>query len=454
MKKIFNKIGRIFHRIGTFFDGILITPITRFILKITGFFKGNAKNIDRLMGKKSTLLVISLLLAFGVFVIIDKESNVIIDQYAEILYNQPVTAVYNEELYVVEGLPKTVDITLVGQKRHIFLAKQSPSKGVSVDLTGLKPGNHKVTLKYSQRLKSLDYKLDPSQVTVTIYNKESETRGLTYDLLHQDSLDSKLYIKNVELDRTDVIVKGSKYKLEKVATVKALVDATNIPNQKNQKTGDITLKDVPLVAYDTNGKIVDVEIVPKTVDAKITITSPSKEVPIKIVPTGKLAFGKTIKSIDSSVSSVTVYGDEDAVSKLEQLEVEIDVKDLKSDKEYNVTLKKPTGITDISSKTIKITVSVDNSITKEFDNISVSADNVATGYKAQAMSEEDSRITVIVEGSEDVINSLDPTTIKASVNLKDLGVGEHEVEVTVTGGDLKLTYKPKTKKVKIKITNN
>jgi YbbR domain-containing protein len=454
MKKIFNKIGRIFHRIGTFFDRILITPITRFILKITGFFKGNAKNIDRLMGKKSTLLVISLLLAFGVFVIIDKESNVIIDQYAEILYNQPVTAVYNEELYVVEGLPKTVDITLVGQKRHIFLAKQSPSKGVSVDLTGLKPGNHKVTLKYSQRLKSLDYKLDPSQVTVTIYNKESETRGLTYDLLHQDSLDSKLYIKNVELDRTDVIVKGAKYKLEKVATVKALVDATNIPNQKDQKTGDITLKDVPLVAYDTNGKIVDVEIVPKTVDAKITITSPSKEVPIKIVPTGKLAFGKAIKSIDSSVSSVTVYGDEDAVNKLEQLEVEIDVKDLKSDKEYNVTLKKPTGITDISSKTIKINVSVDNSITKEFDNISVSADNVADGYKAQAMSEEDSKITVIVEGSEDVINSLDSSSIKASVNLKDLGVGEHEVEVTVTGEDLKLTYKPKTKKVKIKILKN
>ena len=91
MKKIFNKIGRIFHRIGTFFDRILITPITRFILKITGFFKGNAKSIDRLMGKKSTLLVISLLLAFGVFVIIDKESNVSIDQYAEILYNQPVT---------------------------------------------------------------------------------------------------------------------------------------------------------------------------------------------------------------------------------------------------------------------------------------------------------------------------------------------------------------------------
>lgn len=452
MKKMFSKIGRIFHHIGTFFDKILITPITKLILKITGFFKDNAKSIDRLMGRKSTLLVISLLLAFGVFVIIDKESNVIIDQYAEILYNQPVTAVYNEELYVVEGLPKTVDITLVGQKRHIFLAKQSPSKGVSVDLTGLKPGNHKVTLKYSQRLKSLDYKLDPSQVTVTIYNKESDTRSLTYDLLHQDSLDSKLYIDNVELDRTDVIVKGAKYKLDKVASVKALIDVTKFPNAKNLNAGTLSLKDVPLVAYDTNGKIIDVEIVPKTVSAKITITSPSKEVPIKIVPSGKVAFGKAIKSIDSSISSVVVYGDADAVNKIQQLEVEIDVKDLKNDKEYNVTLKKPSGITDLSVNTVKINVTIDDSITKEFNNISVSAENLSSGLKAQAMSLEDSKITVIVEGSEDVINNLDPTTIKAYVDLKNTGVGEHEVEVNVTGSDLKLTYKPKTKKVKIKIT--
>lgn len=452
MKKMFSKIGRIFHHIGTFFDKILITPITKLILKITGFFKDNAKSIDRLMGRKSTLLVISLLLAFGVFVIIDKESNVIIDQYAEILYNQPVTAVYNEELYVVEGLPKTVDITLVGQKRHIFLAKQSPSKGVSVDLTGLKPGNHKVTLKYSQRLKSLDYKLDPSQVTVTIYNKESDTRSLTYDLLHQDSLDSKLYIDNVELDRTDVIVKGAKYKLDKVASVKALIDVTKFPNAKNLNAGTLSLKDVPLVAYDTNGKIIDVEIVPKTVSAKITITSPSKEVPIKIVPSGKVAFGKAIKSIDSSISSVVVYGDADAVNKIQQLEVEIDVKDLKNDKEYNVTLKKPSGITDLSVSTVKINVTIDDSITKEFNNISVSAENLASGLKAQAMSLEDSKITVIVEGSEDVINNLDPTTIKAYVDLKNTGVGEHEVEVNVTGSDLKLIYKPKTKKVKIKIT--
>lgn len=449
MKKMFRRIGRIFHHIGSFFDKWLITPITKLILRFSDFFKSNAKNIDRLASKKSTLISISLVLAFGVFVMIDQESNVMIDQYAEILYSQPVTAVYNEELYVVEGLPKTVDITLVGQKRHIFLAKQSPAKGVSVDLTGLKPGNHKVTLKYTQRLKSLDYKLDPSQVTVTIYEKVSETRSLTVDLLHQDSLDSKLYINNVELDRTDVIVKGADYKLKKVATVKALVDINNIANPK---AGEITLKDVPLVAYDTNGKIVDVEIVPKTVDAKITITSPSKEVPIKVVPTGTLAFGRSIKAIDTNVSTVTVYGEAAAVDKIEQLEVEVDVKGLDSDKEYNVTLKKPTGITELSVKTLKIKVQVDSSVTKEFANVSVRTENLADNLKVQALTENDRQVTVVVKGSEDIVNTIESSSIKAYIDLKDYGVGEHEVEVRVTGDDLRLTYTSKTKKVKIRIT--
>ena len=449
MKKMLKKIGRLIRRIGTFFDKLLITPITKFILIITEFFKGNSKNIDRIIGKKSTLLVISLILAFAVFIIIDQDSDIMIDQYAEILENQPVTAIYNEELYVVEGIPETVDITLVGQRRHIFLAKQSPSKSVSVDLTGLKPGTHEVTLKYTQRLKSLDYKLDPSRITVEIFDKESDTRSLTYDLLHQDDLDSKLSIKSVELDRTDVIVKGAKYKLEQVASVRALVDVNEIPNPE---AGEITVRDVPLVAYDTNGKIIDVEIIPQKVDAKVIISSPRKEVSIKIVPKGTLAVGKAIKSINSEVSSIVVYGDEKAVEKLENLEVEIDVDGLENDKEYNVTLKKPTGITDLSVKNIKIKVVVDNSITKEFEGVRVSAENVPTGYKAQALSKEDSEITVVVSGSADIIEKLDSSSIKAYVDLENYGVGEHEVKVNVTGGDVRLTYKAKTKEVKIRVT--
>lgn len=449
MKKIIKKIGKFFHRIGSFFDKWLISPITKFILKITDFSKDNNKGIDRFLSKKSTLIIISLILAFVVFVLIDQESSVMADQYAEILYDQPVTAVYNEELYVVEGLPKKVDITLVGEKRHIFLAKQSPSKGVSVDLTGLSEGNHKVTLKYSQKLKSLDYKLDPSVVTVTLYPKVSETRSLTYDVLHSDDLDSKLSIDSVELDRDDVIIKGAQYKLDKVATVKALVDVDDIANPK---AGNIELKNVDLVAYDTKGKVVDVEIVPTSVKAKVKITSPSKEVPVKVVPKGNLATGKAIKSADTSISKVIVYGSEEAVNSLEYLPVEIDVTGLSESKEYKVTLKRPTGITDISTKTLTVSVSVDNSVSKEFADISIATENLDDKYKVQALSEADSRVVVVAKGSESVISLLDSTGINAYIDLEGYGVGEHEVPVKVKGTDLRVKYSSKTKKVKVRIS--
>lgn len=449
MKRISRSIKIFFRHIVSFFDKWLITPITKLMLKIVTFFKDNTKSLDRIASKKSTLIIISLILAFGVFVIVDQESNVMIDQYAEVLYDEPVTAVYNEELYVVEGLPKTVDITLIGQRRHIFLAKQAPSKGVTVDLTGLKPGNHKVTLNYSQRLKSLDYRLDPSEVTVTIYEKVSATKSLTVDILHQDELDSKLYIDNVELDRTDVIIKGAQYKLDKVATVRALVDVEEI---SNPKAGELTLKDVPLVAYDEEGKRVDVEIVPSTVDAKLTITSPSKEIPVKVVPTGKLAFGKSIESITTNVSTVTVYGQQSAIDEIEELEVEVDVKGLEKDKKFTVTLKKPKGITEISEKTITVDVKVANSTTKEFTVNTIEFRNLADGLSVQALSAEDTSVIVSVSGSSDIIDKLDASSIVAYVDLEDYGVGEHEVEVHVEKSDLKLTYTPKTKKIKVRIS--
>ena len=284
---------------------------------------------------------------------------------------------------------------------------------------------------------------------VTIYEKISENRALTYDVLNQDSLDSKLYIQNIEIDRSDVIVKGAQYKLDQVATVKALLDVKNIPNPKAE---EILVKDIPLVAYDNNGNIIDVEIVPKSVSANVSIISPSKEIPIKIVPEGDLAFGKSIKTMETSISKITVYGSQEAVDAIQQLEVPIDVNGLDKDKEYNVTLKRPNGITELSSKTLIVKVVLDNSSSKEFDNVSVQTQNLDNNLKVQALSDADRQVTVVVKGSEESINNITPADITAFVDLKNYGVGEHEVEVQVTGTDLKLSYESKIKKIKVRIS--
>lgn len=444
MKKIFSFLKKIL----LFFDKWLITPITKGIIFITDFFKNNGKELEKFINKKQTLIVLSLIFAFGVFVYVDRNSSTIINNKAEILYNRTVVAEYNQEAYVIEGLPESADITLIGRQSDLYLAKQYPVNSVSVDLRGLKPGSHKVSLKYNQQLSSIDYKIDPSSATIVIYEKVSETRELDYDVLHKDNLDRKLVIGSIDLSRNDVIIKGAEYKLKQVANVKALVDIDNI---SNPKAGTFTLSDIKLVAYDVNGDLVDVEMVPEKVEATVKIASPSKEVAIEVNPVGDLAFGKSIKEIKPSISKVTIYGDQDVIDKITSIPVEVDVANLSSSKSYNINLKKPSGVRDISSKTINIKVELDDVVTKEIPNVNVSPLNLGSGLKVQAASEADSQVTVIVKGSSGVIESLDTSTITASVDLSGYTAGEHEVEVKVSGSDVRLTYESKVKKVKVLI---
>lgn len=441
-------IANLFKNIWGIIDKYIVLPITKIIVKLTNRNSKGSKKLEKLISNNNALILVSLFIALITFFIVDNKVNTFIESSAEVLYNQPVNAVYNEEAYVIEGLPETVDITLIGRRSDLYLAKQLPTHEVAVDLTGLKPGTHKVTLKYTQSVSSIDYKLDPSFVTIIIYPKVSETRTLNVDVLNQDKLDSKLVIDKVEVSRNDVIIKGAEHQLKNVATVKALVDINNIVDPKE---GEMVLKDIPLIAYDQNGNAVDVELVPSKVSANITIKSPRKEVPIKIIPVGKVSFGKAIDVLSCDETNVTIYGSEDVLANINYIPVNVDVEGLKADKEYNVTLDKPVGVNSMSVTNATVTVSLGDEITKEIENVKIDVKNLAAGLTVSGSSQADTYVTVIVKGTENVLNTLESTNIKAYIDLDGYNIGNHEVDVIVSGDDARVSYTPKVKKVNIKI---
>lgn len=446
--KIWNNLKKIFSPLARFIDKRIITPITKLVIKFQEVFKGNSNTFEKLLNKKQTLIVVSLFFALAFFFIIERSSNAMIYQTAEILYSQPVIAEYNQEAYVVEGLPEVADITLIGRSSDIYLAKQYPDHEISVDLRDLKPGSHKVSLKYKQRLNSLDYKLDPSTATIVVYEKVSETRSLSHDVLHQDKLLSKLIISDIELERADIIIKGAEHTLANVANVKALIDINNI---SNPQIGTMNLNEVPIVAYDANGEIVEVEIVPKTVKATIKIESPSKEVPIRIVPKGDLAFGKAISTLTSNVPNVVIYGEPSVLETIDYLPAEIDITNVANDRDYNVNLKNPSGVRDISVKTITVKLTIGEAATQEFEDITVSFDNLGSNFTVFSASEKDNKVTVVVNGTKELLENLERSTIIAKVNLNGLGVGTHDINVDVSGSDVRLQYKPKVRTVQVVI---
>lgn len=446
-----NVIIRIFKSIINFFDKFLITPISKVAYFIKDKFTLKSGLIDRVLNKPTVLLYISLALAFICFLAIENETITLTDTKSLVLSNIDVVADYNEEAYVIEGLPEKAEISLRGRTGELYLAKQLGDHRVSIDLSDLKAGTHKVNLEYNNPVKNLKYTLSPSSVTIVIYPKVSEVRSLSIDLINSDKLDDTLVVSNVLLDREDVIIKSYKEKLDTIANVKAIVDVSTI---NNSSAGTYTVENVKLVAYDENGKeVTDIEVVPSLVTATVTITSPNKTVPLKVVPTGEVRSGSAISSISSTVNNVTIYADESILNEINYIEIEVDVTNLSEDKVYQKVINKPAGARSISDTSVTITVTMEEETSRDFENITVVTEGLAENLKASAASESDAKVTVSVKGVASLLESLEPSTIKAYVDLSNINeTGTYAVPVYVTGEDVKFTYTSKTKTIQIVVT--
>ena len=453
MKKAMVKTMRkLFKKIYNFIDKKIVVPISRMIDFFSKKWKKNQGKLDKILNRPHFLIYLSLAIAIVMFFLIDSKVISLVETEAEVITNVPVVVKYNAEAYVVEGVPDTVDITITGRKSDIYLAKQLGEYEVILDLSDYTAGEqqHKVYFTYSKSINSLVYKLDPSYVQVSIKNKESSVFALSYDLLNIDELNSKLSVKSVSLNKSEVVVKGSNEALEQIASVKALID---LKKQNFQEAGTYDIDNVELVAYDSQGvKLNNVEIVPETTSATLVIDSYSKTVNLAVQTTGKLVPGRAIASLlvgGAENQSITIYGEKDEIDKIESVPVTINVngEGNNSTKTYDVSITKPNGVREMSIRSVKITVTFGEEQQKTLDLPIVSTENLAEGLVAMQVPGQS--ITIQVKGVASVIEGID--TVKPVVDLSGLGVGEHEVEVKISNSDPKVTYEVSSK-IKIQIT--
>lgn len=427
-----------------FIDKRLVTPISRIIYFLRKRIDKSRGWLDKLINKGKFLMYLSLMFAIVVFLLIDyKVLNLVETQY-DVITNVPVVVTYNSVSYVVEGVPDTVDITITGRSSDIYLAKQLADYQVVLDLSNYEPSDtaYKVEFSYVKSVNNVTYSLSPSYATVTIKEKVSEIKTLSYDILNIDSLPDELTVKNVTLEKTEVVVKGSQDTLNEISSVKALID---LSGQNLTTEGTYSLNDIKLVAYDNEGNLMeDVEIVPTTITAEIELDSYSKSLSLEVNTTGTLTAGKAISSIQingSDTYSLTVYGEEDYLDALSSIPVTIDIDGLGKDstKTYNVTVSKPTGVTYIDGDTVTITVTFADESQKTIDlGTSVTSTNIDSGLTANIVST--TGVTVQVKGVESVIADIDSSDLDAYVDLSGLSKGTHEVEVLIVDNDPLVDY--------------
>lgn len=448
MRKIINFLKLIFNA----FDRYIIMPITRLVFKISQLFNKPNKYFETWLSKSTTLLFVSLLFSIIIFIVVDRKIINFSSQSAEVLKEQNINVKYNEEQYVVEGLPEKVDVTLIGSKADLYIAKQSSNSSVTVDLTGLKPGTHKVNIKYEQGLSNIEYSVNPSIATVIIYKKVSDTRELTYDLVNTEKLDKTLIVNSVKLDVDEVTIRGAEYKIEQVTTVKALIDLEQL---SSKESGTQIINNIDLKAYDVKGNVVDVEFVPAKVNAEIDLASPSKVVTLNFVTHGNLSTGKAIGNYSFSENEVTIYGDVETLDNINNIDVNVDVSDIKENSTFKVEIKKPAGVKSMSTNFVTVSLEITDSSTEpaKFE-IPLNALNLGEGLKAYPEDELNGFIVVEVQGAESVLNSIDKDDIMVYVDLEGLTSGKYTKEIIVKGSNPLAIYKPKKTETTIIIENS
>lgn len=451
-----NKIKRFFQGIYKGFDKLIIVPISRLVYNIQNGLKKNGGMLDKVLNRPTFLIYLSLALSVVLFLLIDSKVVTLVENNAEVITNVPVNLKYNEKAYVIEGVPSTVDITITGRKSDIYLSKQLGEYEVTLDLTDYTASDsaYKVYFTYSKNIDNLSYKLDPSYVSVMVKNKVSSVSSVTYELINQDKLDSKLSVKSVTLSKSEVVVKGSESALNKIAWIKALVD---LDNSDLTEAGSYDLDNVLLVAYDNQGRILNnIEIVPTTLSATVVLDSYSSSIPIEIKTTGELVSGKAIASIQINNKpdyAVTVYGDEASISNIKSIPVTINVDGYGKDnaKTYTVSLTKPSGVRYMSTSTVNVALTFGNESQKEINVTNISTKNLGSSLKANLISNENG-INVICKGVQSVIDKITEEDIKAYVDLTGLGVDEHDVAVKIDNDNPLVTY-VFDGSVKVSITN-
>lgn len=265
--------------------------------------------------------------------------------------NMQLQPIMNTDKYYVTGYPDSVDVELTGSASLVDTTQKTKNFTVSMDLTNLGVGKHRVELKANKLNKSISYKIKPQYVTVNIQEKVERVFPIQI-AFDSTAINSGYKVGRATANPDTVKISGAKSEVDKIVQVVASVDIS-----KNVKS-DIN-KEVLLQALDREGKIVNVVLDPQTTHVSIPITAPSKQVSLKTKQTGKAPDGYSY-SFELASASALVYGDSDKIDKLTSLEIPIDITGVKETTTKTISLTKvfKDQIWDASPTSVVVTINV------------------------------------------------------------------------------------------------
>lgn len=262
----------------------------------------------------------------------------------------PLELEFDSDKYFVTGYPEKVNINLDGPAAVVTVLLNNNNFKVFADLSSLGVGTHQVKLQQSGINNQITTKISPETITVNIQPRGAVTLPIQPSF-NKASIASGYNIGIPQLSPDTVSVTGPQSEIAKISRIEAHLNLP--PNVK-----ETVEQQVMLQALDANGNQVNVVLNPETTHVQLPINLPSKEVNLKFNlknPSDKLNY-----EVTSNNSKVKVFAPQAVLDGLDEVNVSVDVANVKDVTEQDLKIELPTGIMGVTPDTTHIKINPTN----------------------------------------------------------------------------------------------
>lgn len=373
-----------------------------------------------------TAIIACVLLAFVMWIYAMTDNN---PEETRTVNNIPVQLQNTEALeqYDFALAPEqnfAVSLEIKGKALDVFAATDPSSFNIVANLNS-------VPLKKGENNIPVEIKGTPSGIQV-----ENPTGVPYYIVVKLEALEEKSIEVNINLvgsvkegygylkpitKPSAVLVRGPESVVNSVKSIAGKIDI-------NGKSDDYNAS-IEIRPLDKDGNEVKyVSMASQVVDVSVPI-KPAKEVNVVVKTTGDIPGNKVLKKINQSETKIMIIGDKVYLDKVKEIEtVPYDISNIKNTYTDTLSLSLPEGI-DVSNgmNTVNVEFVLENIIENTI-RIPINIINPREGYSYSTSVPD---VSLTLRGAESLINSLDADSISAIVDVNNVDVGSHSMELTI-----------------------
>ncbi len=378
--------------------------------------------------------IFALGLAIILYISVNASSGESFITQSAVLNDVPVSVTYNSEIYEISGIPATVNVMVTGDMSDITLQKSKTNSNCVVDLSGLTEGTYSIKIVPNNFSSSLTTNvLETPTITVTIKKKITTKYNISYEFINSNKMNGMYTLGTPSFDTTEVLIRASQDTIDSISFVKALIDVTGVT--------ETFTTEAKVVAYDNNGNIVECDIIPEVVTATVSVTTPSKEVPIIVRTVGSMVDDLAIDAISLDHSSVTIYASNSVLSMIDAVYIDLDISSITKDMSYSTTINTPSGVTNMSVNKVNMEITVGERVTKTIKDVKLSWYNNTQGFKVKVVNDSDATMDVVITGTKSNVEQVTADDIAIAIDLSGITTtGVQQAPLVITGYKDFVTY--------------